>query len=75
MSAKSERKIPWFFVPFVALWDLIAWIISLIGRLFAAILGFVFLLVGIILTVLIVTAPIGIPLVIVGLLLLVRSIF
>jgi len=75
MSEKIERRTPWYLWPFVALWDLLAFILSLTGRLVAAILGVVLMIVGLILTLLVVSAPIGIPLIIIGFLLMLRSIF
>jgi len=71
----TERKTPLLLWPFVAIWDLIAWIVGLTGRLIAVILGIVLLLVGIILTVLVITAPIGIPLGLFGILLMVRGLW
>lgn len=64
MSDKQEKKTPWFLWPFVALWDLLAFILSLTGRLVAAVLGLVLMIVGIVLTVTLIAAPIGIPLII-----------
>ena len=61
--------------PFVTLWKLLTAVLKLTGRLVAGILGLAFLIVGGILTVLGITAPVGIPLIILGLLLLIRSIF
>ena len=75
MSEKTERRTPWYLWPFVAIWDLLAFILSLTGRLVAAILGVVLMIVGVILTLLVVSAPIGIPLIIIGFLLMLRSIF
>jgi hypothetical protein len=69
MSDKQEKKTPWFLWPFVALWDLLAFILGLTGRLVAAVL------VGIVLTVTLIAAPVGIPLIILGFLLMLRSIF
>jgi hypothetical protein len=73
--SKKREKIPWFLWPFVALWDLLALILNLTGRLVAAILGLVLMIVGIILTVTLIAAPVGIPLIILGFLLMLRSIF
>jgi hypothetical protein len=70
----AERRTPWFLWPFVALWDLLTWILNLTGRLIAAVLGLVLMVAGIILTVTVIAAPVGIPLVILGLLLMIRSI-
>jgi hypothetical protein len=75
MSEKQEKKTPWFLWPFVALWDLLAFILSLTGRLVAAILGLALMIVGIVLTVTLIAAPVGIPLIILGFLLMLRSIF
>ena len=74
MTSENKRT-PWFLWPFVALWDLITWILKLTGRLVAAILGLVFMIVGAILTVTVVGAVVGIPLIIFGFALMVRAIF
>lgn len=50
-------------------------LIGLLGKLIAGILGFVLLIVGVILCFTIIGAIIGIPLAIVGLLLLIKAIF
>ncbi len=73
--ANIKRRTPWFLWPFKALWDLVIWIVSLTGRLIAVVLGLVFLLVGAILTVTIVGAIIGIPLAVLGLLLVIRGLW
>ena len=70
----ARRRAPWFLWPFVALWDLLTWILNLTGRLIAAVLGVVLMVVGIIVTVTVIAAPVGIPLIIFGLLLMIRSI-
>ena len=69
---KNTSCLAW---PFVALWTLLTTILNLTGRLIAAVLGLALLIVGIVLTILVVTAPIGIPFILFGLLLLIRSIF
>jgi len=75
MAEKSERRVPWFLWPFVALWDLLALILKLTGRLIALVLGLVLMIVGLILTVTLIAAPVGVPLMVVGFLLALRSIF
>ena len=72
---KQNKRTPWFLWPFVAIWNLVAWILGLTGRLVAAILGLVFMIVGAILTVTVVGAVIGIPMIVFGFLLMLRSIF
>ena len=73
--AKNKKRTPLLLWPFVALWNLITWILSLTGRLIAAVLGLVFTIVGAILTVTVIGAVIGIPLIVFGLMLMIRSIF
>jgi len=75
MSETKKRRTPWFLWPFVALWDLLAFILGLTGRLVAAVLGVVLMIVGLILTVTLVAAPLGISLAVFGLLLMLRSLF
>jgi len=75
MSANNQKRTPWYLWPFKAIWDLLAFILNITGRLIAAILGLVLMIVGAILTITLFAAPIGIPLIIFGFLLLVRSIF
>lgn len=74
MSA-TARRVPWFLWPFWALWQLIATILSVTGRLVGVILGLVCLIVGTLLTITVVGAILGIPLLILGILLLVRGLF
>ena len=73
--SKHERRTPWFLLPFVWLWKFLAFILELTGRMLGAILGFVLLVVGAILTITVIAAPIGIPLAIFGFLLILRSFF
>ena len=74
MTARKHHS-HWAWWPFRALWTLIATIVELTGRLVAMILGFVFILVGLIVSLTIVGAIIGIPLAIIGFLLVLRGIF
>lgn len=72
---QKRRRTPWYLWPFVALWELVTGILKLTGRLVAAILGLVLMIAGAILTVTVIGAVVGIPLVIFGFLLMLRSIF
>jgi hypothetical protein len=69
---KSTSCFAW---PFVIVWNILTTILGLTGRLIAGVLGLALMIVGIVLTVLVVTAPVGIPLIVFGLLLIIRSIF
>ncbi len=71
----QKQHIPWYLWPFAAIWNLLAVIVEMTGRLVAMILGIVFVLVGFIVSLTVVGAIIGIPLAVVGLLLLFRGMF
>jgi hypothetical protein len=73
--SQQKRGTPWFLWPFVALWKLVAGIIEMTGRLVAAILGLVLMIVGVVLTITIIGAIVGIPLIIFGFLLIIRGFF
>jgi hypothetical protein len=71
----NTQNTPWLLWPFKALLDLIEGIIKLTGRLVAAVIGLAIMIVGVVLTALVITAPLGIPMIIFGFLLMVRGIF
>jgi len=75
MTNRSEKRVPFLLWPFKALWDLLAFILRLTGRLVAALIGLGIAIVGFILTILVISAPIGIPMMVFGFLLMVRGIF
>lgn len=75
MSTHSKQHLPWYLWPFAALWKLLAVIVELTGRFVAMVLGLVLMLVGVLVSLTIVGAIIGVPLAFIGLLLLVRGIF
>jgi len=75
MPENQNKKIPWIFLPFVALWELLTFILKATGRLLAAILGLLFLIAGIALSSTVVALPLGVPFIILGFLLLLRSLF
>lgn len=73
MTHTKHTPIP--LVPFVWIWQLVTWILGMTGRLLAVILGFVFLVVGLVLTLTIIGAILGIPMLILGFALIVRGLF
>ncbi len=75
MTTVTKKRTPWYLWPFTALWDLLAFILKLTGRIVGAVLGLVLLIAGLLLTVLVISAPVGIPLGLLGILLMLRSIF
>jgi len=70
-----EERVPWFLWPFWAIWKLVAFIIEMTGRLVGLIVGGVFIVVGVIVSLTVVGAIIGIPLALFGVLLMVRCLF
>ena len=75
MAAAKAREYPWIFWPFVALWDLLALILRITGRVVAVLLGLVLMIAGVVMSVTVVGAPVGIPLAIFGFLLTLRGFF
>ena len=71
----ARRNAPWFLWPFAAVWDLLALILRLTGRLIGIVLGLVLLGLGIALSLTVIGAPLGVPIAVLGFLLLVRGIF
>ncbi len=74
-AVESEKRVPWILWPFWAIWQLIAWIVNLTGRMVAVILGFVLIVAGLIISLTVVGAVIGLPMMLIGLLLAVRGLF
>jgi hypothetical protein len=71
----DPKKIPWLLRPFIWIWNFIAYIVGLTGRLVAVILGLALMLAGALLTITVVGAIVGIPLIIIGILLIVRGLW
>jgi hypothetical protein len=75
MSDSSDTGIPLLLWPFYAMWRLLTFILSIVGRLLCAILGIGLMGAGVVITMSLVGAPIGIPLAAFGFLLLIRALF
>ena len=71
----EQTKTPWLLWPFVALWRLVTWILAMTGRLVAILLGIVFMVVGVIATLTVIGAFIGVPMFLFGVLLVFRGLF
>ena len=61
--------------PFIWLWNFIVYIVMLTGRVMAVVLGLLLILVGGILTITLIGAIIGIPILIIGVLLVIRGLW
>ncbi len=70
----TETQVPFLLWPIYAVFKLIGWIVQLTGRVVAAVLGLVIMIVGTVLIFTIVGAPIGAPMVFFGLILMIRGI-
>jgi hypothetical protein len=75
MTDTEERRVPWILWPFYALWRLLTFILEATGRLVLGVLGIAIMVVGLVISLTIVGAPVGIPIAILGLLLLLRAFF
>ena len=71
----AEKTGSWLLWPCKAVWNLLALLLNITGRVLAGVLGVLLMIVGIALTMTVAGAPAGIPFAIVGLLLIIRSIF
>ena len=75
MTTEKSKSTSLIAGPFVAVWKLLTFILELTGRLVGGIIGLVLMMVGLVLIITVIAAPLGIPLVVIGLLLAIRSIF
>jgi hypothetical protein len=75
MVQPARASAPWIFWPIAALWDLVAFVLRLTGRVAGAAVSLALIATSILLGLTIIGLPIAIPLFFVGCLLLVRSIF
>ena len=75
MTDTEDRRIPWLLWPLYALWRLLAFVLDATGRLVLATLGIALMVVGLAVSLTVVGTPVGIPLAILGFLLLLRAFF
>jgi hypothetical protein len=76
MSSRSARSsAPWILWPVAAVLDLIAGVLRITGRLAGFAVGLALVVLGGLLTLTIVFAPIGIPVLIIGFLIVIRALF
>lgn len=73
--ARAKRRIPWFLWPFTSIWNLIVYLVSLTGRLVAVLLGLVLMIVGVIASLTVIGAIVGIPLFAIGALMVIRGLW
>jgi hypothetical protein len=71
----AARSVHWTLRPFVFLGQLAAWLIEVLGRFLVVVIGLALMAAGAVLCLTLIGAVIGIPLFVVGLLLVIRGIF
>ncbi len=73
--SKENKGVPCLLWPFWAVWRLVVGIVEVTGRLLAITLGVVLMIAGVILSATVIGAVVGIPLLMFGLLLVVRGLW
>ncbi|MBN1888659.1 MAG: hypothetical protein JW850_11745 [Thermoflexales bacterium] len=73
--SKENKGVPCVLWPFWAVWRLVVGIVEVTGRLLAITLGVVLMIAGVILSATVIGAVVGIPLLMFGLLLVVRGLW
>ncbi len=71
----QKQHIPWYLWPFTTIWKLLAVIVEMTGRFVAMVLGIVLFVVGVIVSLTLIGAIVGVPLAFIGLLLFFRGLF
>lgn len=74
-SEAEQKKVAWYLWPFVGLWRLVAFILEFTGRILGVVLGLLLIIAGILLSLTVIGAIVGVPLIMLGGLLMVRAIF
>jgi hypothetical protein len=75
MTTMREVRVPLLALPFVLIWRLITGIMRLVGRVLAFVMGVVLVIIGLLLSVTIIGAIVGLPMAAAGLLLMIRALF
>ena len=75
MANRDRKRTPLLLWPFAAVWRVLTFVLVLTGRLLCAILGLLIMAVGVAVTLSVVGAPLGVPLAVFGVLLVIRALF
>ena len=75
VTEEKDRSVPLLLMPFYAIWRCLAFILVATGRLMGVILGLVILMVGLLVSLTVIGAVVGVPLMILGFLLILRGLF
>jgi hypothetical protein len=72
---EKKKGVPCLLWPFWAVWKLVIGILEITGRLIGFVLGLVLMILGIVLSLTVIGAILGVPIAIFGFLLMIRAIF
>lgn len=75
MANDNDNGVPILLWPFYAIWRLLTLVVNLVGRILCAVIGIAIMIAGVLVTMSIIGAPLGIPLASLGFLLLIRALF
>ena len=75
MSSARSRPTPLLLWPVVILWRVVSMLVQLTGILLALAIGFVFMILGVALSMTVVGAVIGVPLLFLGIMITLRAIY
>jgi hypothetical protein len=75
MNDSTQSSVPILLWPFYAIWRLLTFILTVIGRALCALLGIALMVAGVAIALSVVGAPLGVPLTALGFLLLIRALF
>jgi hypothetical protein len=75
MVERPKQGVPWYLWPFRALWRLLTFVLEAVGRVVCGVLGVALMVAGLVLSLTILGAPIGVLLSVIGFLLLMRALF
>ena len=75
MSNSAGRHIPWILWPAYAVWKLLTFILKVTGRIICALMGLALMAAGVAISLSIIGAIVGIPLIAFGFLMTIRALF
>ena len=75
MNDEKKKRVPLLLWPFYAIWRLVALILEITGRIIGVVLGLLFLILGLLVSLTVIGAVVGVPLIILGMLLILRGLF
>jgi hypothetical protein len=75
MSNSAGRHIPWILLPVYAVWKLLTFILKVTGRIICALMGLALMAAGVAISLSIIGAIVGIPLIAFGFLMTIRALF